>query len=223
MSTSNRAAREEKVSELAEQYASMGYEVFRDPETHLFPFDTFGYRPSLLARKGEENIMVEVRTMGRHAPIGRIVELVEEARRHGWRFTLVTLDDVEIGPLSDDDVLPTWDHLRERIGRAERLLRTNETEAAFLFLWATLEGMLRRETQEAGLPIERLPSSGMIKHMVTYGVLDHEQLRRMEALLVVRDRVIHGFQASELARSMSELQDVVRELMAEWAPSRQAA
>jgi hypothetical protein len=223
MSTSNHAAREEKVSEIAEQYASMGYEVFRDPEPHLFPFDTFGYRPSLLARRGDENVMVEVRTMGRHAPIGRIVELMEEVKRHGWRFTLVTLDDVEIGPLSDDDALPTWDQFPERIARAERLLRTSEVEAAFLLLWTTLEGMLRREALESGLPIERLPSSGMIKHMVTYGVLDHHQLGRVEALLVVRDRVIHGFQASGLAKSMSELQDVVRELTAEWAPSRQAA
>ncbi len=225
MSTSNRAVHDAKVSELAREYASKGYEVFRDPETSLFPFDTFGYRPDLLARKGDENVMVEVKSTATGAPIDRFVELVEEVQRHEtWDFVLVTFEDVEVAPIPEGgDALPTWDQLRDRIGRAERLLRAKEAEAAFLSLWIALEGMLRREARESALPIDRLPTSGLIDYLQTYGVLSYAQHESAMALLEVRNRVVHGFQTDDLAEVAPRLLGFVRELIAEWAASRQAA
>lgn len=225
MSTSSSALHDAKVAELAEEYAREGYEVLRDPDLHLFPFDTFGYRPDLLVRKPGENVMVEVKSTGTRAPIDRFVELVEEVKRHaGWRFVLVTFDDVEIGGVpGEDDALRTWDQLRERVARAERLLRLQEAEAAYLSLWAALEGMLRLEAHSAGLPIERLPSSALIKHLYSHGGLSYEHHEQALAALELRNRVAHGFQAGDLDAAAPHLFRLARELLGEWAPGRRAA
>jgi hypothetical protein len=225
MSTSNRALREARISELADEYASKGYEVFRDPGAHLFPFETFGYSPSLLARKGDENVMIQVRTALRPLNVERFADVVEGAKRHpGWRFPLITVDDVEAAVLPEEgELLPAWDQLQDQVVRNERLLRAKDAEGAFLGLWIALEGILRREARDAALPVERLPSAELIEHLHAHEVLGRERYDTLRALLPVRERAVHGFQADDLAEAAPCLLRLVRALLGAWAPGRKAA
>lgn len=225
MITSNRAARELKIAELAEEYGSKGYEVFRDPDASLLPFDTFGYRPSLVARRGEDFVVAEVRTVGRPSAFHRFPDLVEQVKKHGGTsFPLVFVEDVEAAVLPEKgELLPSWDQLRDRVTRAERLLRAKDAEGAFLGLWIALEGILRREARDAALPFERLPSAALIEHLHAHGVLAREPYERLQTLLPVRERVIHGFQADDLTESAPRLLRLVRALLGAWAPGCKAA
>ena len=216
--------RQAKVSELADRYAREGYQVFVQPEPHLFPFDLGGFRPDLLARKADEHLMILVKTVRTQAPVDRFIELVEEVRRHpGWRFLLVNIeDDPRLLP-GLGGTTPSWEELRERTGRAERLLKLKEPEAAFLLLWATLESILRRQAGAVGLPIERFEPRLLIKNMFQQGVISIEQYDAAEALLEVRNRVAHGFEATGVVEATQALLRLVRELLGEWASGRQAA
>jgi len=225
VSTSNRAARDAKIAELAEEYASQGYEVFRDPDVSLLPFDSFGYRPSLLARRGEDLVLAEVRTVGRPSAFRRFPEVVEQFRKHGGSsFPLVIVEDVEAAVLPEEgELLPTWDQLQEQVVRNERLLRARDAEGAFLGFWIALEGILRREARDAALSVERLPTAALIEHLQGHGVLAREPYEMLRALLPVRDRAVHGFQADDLTEAAPRLLRLVRGLLGAWAPGRKAA
>jgi len=223
--TSNRAARDAKIAELAEEYASKGYEIFRDPDASLLPFDSFGYRPSLLGRRGEDFVLAEVRTAGRPGSFPRFVDVVEQVKKHGGSsFPLVFVEDVEAAVLPEEgELLPTWDQFREQVVRNERLLPAEDAEGAFLGLWIALEGILRREARDAALAVERLPTATLIEHLHAHGVLAREPYETLRALLPVRERVAHGFQADDLTKAAPRLLRLVRALLGAWAPGRKAA
>jgi hypothetical protein len=225
MSTPFRVLDDIRVPEIAEELASRGWQVIPDPDPSLFPFDTDGYRPSLLARKGSENVMVEVRTRGRLVSTGRFVDVAREVRRHaGWRFVRVTPEDVDVAVVPEGgDPIPTWEQLEDRIARAERLYGAKEVDRAFLSLWIALEGMLRREAVETAIPIERMATRVLLDELYSYGDLGMEWYDGARALLEVRDRVIHGFRIDDLDEAVPRLLQMVREMIAAWAPSRQAA
>jgi hypothetical protein len=223
--TSNRAARDAKIAELAEEYAMEGYQVIRDPEASLLPFDSFGYRPSLLARKRDHTVIAEVRTVGRPGTFDRFVDVVGQVKKHGgMSFPLVFVEDVEAAVLPEEgELLPTWDQLQDQVVRNERLLRGKDAEGAFLGLWIALEGIFRREARDAALSVERLPTAALIEHLHAHGVLAREPYETLRALLPVRERAVHGFQADDLAEAASRLLRLVRALLGAWAPGRKAA
>jgi len=214
-----------RVPEIAEELESRGWKVFFDPNRSLFPFDTDGYRPSLLARKGDENVIVEVRTLRRLATTERFLDVAREVRGHaGWRFVLVTPQDVDVAVVPEGgDPIPAWDQLEERIAQAEDLYREKDVDRAFLSLWVALEGVLRREAVETAIPIERMATRVLLAELYTYGDLGMEWYDSARALLEVRDRVIHGFRIDDLDEAVPRLLRLVHEMLAQWAPTRQAA
>ena len=225
MITSNRAARDAKIAELAEEYAMEGYQVIRDPEASLLPFDSFGYRPSLLARKRDHFVIAEVRTVGRPGTFDRFVDVVGQVKKHGGTsFPLVFVEDVEAAVLPEEgELLPAWDQLQDQVVRNERLLRAKDAEGAFFGLWIALEGILRREARDAALSVERLPTAALIEHLHARGVVAREPYETLRALLPVRERAIHGFQADDLTEVAPRLLRLVRALLGVWAPGRKAA
>lgn len=210
-------ARAARVRELARSYADEGFDVTVDPRPEDLPFDLFGYRPTLVARRGDEGHLVEVRVSGRRLSVDWFQEIASEVRRHpGWRFILATADDVSGGVPGADGVLPTWDQLRERAAAALATAQTAPSrEAAFLAMWATLEGVLRKIAEHASLPVERLPSSTLIKHLHSHGELSMEQFDTLIAALDARNRVVHGYDAPEIDEALRGVGAVLAELLSE--------
>ena len=207
-----------KIRELREKYEAQGFEVLVEPDLHDLPFDLGGYRPDLLARRGDAGILVEVRTSGTRLSVDRFRELVDEVKRPpGWSFVLVTADDVAGGDAPGvDDALPPWRRLRDQAAAALRLAEAGESrEAAFLALWAALEGVLRKHAEGASLPVERLPSSVLVRALYSHGELALAQYELALALLQVRNRVVHGYASPALDDSVRRLTSLVRELLRE--------
>jgi hypothetical protein len=94
----------------------------------------------------------------------------------GWRFSLVVID-----PRSDE-VAPSAQSLlnrqaiADRIERANELLRAGIKDAAFLLLWVSIEALLRQLATHEGLPLERLPSSTLLKELFSLGILSRDDV-----------------------------------------------
>ena len=208
----------EKVRELAARYAEQGFDVVVDPRDDDLPFDLEGYRPDLLARRGGDGDLVEVKLSGTRLSVDRFREIAEEVRRHpGWRFILVTADDV-----ARDEVpaagggLPSWGRIRERAAAAVDLAERGESaEAALLALWAALEGILRRLARRTSLPVDRLPTSTLLRHLHSHGELSMEQYDLAMRALEIRSAVAHGYDAPETVEAARGLALLVRELLTE--------
>ena len=214
-----------KVQELARSYQAQGFVVKAAPTADDIPFDLGGYRPDLLAEKEGQHLIVEVKKAGVPLSVGRLQALAETIRQHaGWRLILVAADHPTTGELPDSAAeLISWPVLLDRADRAKHLLSLGELDAAFLMLWSTLEPLLRRHAEQIGLPIERLPTAALLNYLYSQGELSFEQFEQALAALRVRNRLVHGFEATEAAQGARPLHTLVTDLLHEWTYTRHAA
>jgi REase_AHJR-like len=86
----------QRVRALVEEYRSKGYEVIEMPSPEQLPDFLTGYRPDLLIRKGDETIVVEVKS---RASLGKDPQIRELARllssKPNWNFELVVVREEE--------------------------------------------------------------------------------------------------------------------------------
>jgi Holliday junction resolvase len=204
---------------VAERYRNEGYDVIIEPGSGAVPFDLGGYTPDLIARKSDLAVIVEVKTQAERMSFDQLRSVVDEVRRHkGWKFVLVTSQDVLAFalPAEDEDQL-SWDEVGHRIKDAQRLSDLGEKEAAFLILWIAFERMMRFEARRIALPVDRLAPAILIRQLYSQGELSMAQFDAALRSQDVRDRIIHGFRASDLNDAVARLGTVVRELLEQWS------
>jgi hypothetical protein len=207
-------------SRVAEKYKKQGYEVISGPQTKDLPFNLGSYSPDLIARKSsKEGYIIELKNSVAKVSVDRYREIAEIVSQHdGWRFLLVTGDDVSSNEQEkSDDVLLSWNQMRQRKIQAEHLLSIGETEGAFLSFWVIFEAELRQQAKQVSIPIERFPTPSLINHLYSQGELSIEQFDKVKALQAIRNRFIHGYQTPNLMESAKQLQGLVSELLELWA------
>jgi len=207
-----------KINELAELYAREGYTVKREPSELDIPFNLNGFRPDLVATKEKSGLIVEVKGKLARLPVERFRTIAEEVSRHpGWRFLLVTLDDVEsqnLPGISED--LPQWTQLKDHAYQADGLLKNRKMEPALLYLWSIFEAALRKHAIDAAIPVERFPVSRLINHMYSLGELTLSQYDLTNIVMKTRNKLAHGFLTKLDFSLMNKFKSLVEDLIGEW-------
>jgi hypothetical protein len=222
MSESTLVRREGLIISVAERYQREGYDVKVDPGPSSIPFDLGGYRPDLIARKGDINLIIEIKTEAARISFDQLRSIVDEVKRHeGWRFVLITPQDVsDFAPSSEDEDQFSWEGVAHRIENAQRLSDLGESEAAYLILWIAFERMMRFQARRIELPVDRLAPRIVIRQMYSQGELSMAQFDIALACQEVRNRIVHGFPVPDLNDAVARLQTLVDELLGQWsAPS----
>jgi len=184
----------------------------------LIPFDLVNYCPDLIARKGlDEGYIIEIKNSIAKISVDRYREIAEiVAQHHGWRFLLITGEDISSGDPQNDSELMTWDQMLQRQEQAQKFLVIGEVEVAFLCLWGVLEAAMRRQAKQVAIPIERFPANSLINHLYSQGELSMEQFDQVRVIQGVRNRLVHGYQLHNLDEPTKHLQGLVNELIAMW-------
>jgi hypothetical protein len=218
MSGMTRTLHDSKVRELADRYEAEGFRVIVEPGSEVLPFELGNYHPDLVAQKQDEHVIVEVKEEGDPVSVERFRDIAEEIRRHpGWRFLLVTTNDLESGSLGGMiGELSSWQEATERVARAERLLDQGNSDAAFFLIWSAFEAILRRHAESVALPIDRLPTLALLKHLYSQGELSIPQYDRAMAARQLRNRLAHGFEVDQLGAAAEDLRSLVNELLNDW-------
>jgi uncharacterized protein YutE (UPF0331/DUF86 family) len=216
MNNVSHEAYRQKLQEIAAEYEAGGYEVLVEPRPEQLPEFLAGFRPDLVARGPNESVVVEVKVGTQTAASERFRELAETIQRQpGWRFSLVVID-----PRSDEVAPPTQQLLArqeivDRLGRANELLKTGATDAAFLLMWVAVEALLRHIATREGLPLERVPSSSLMKELFSLGILSRSELEVAQRAFSVRNALVHGFATTWLDETSRELAQFAPKLLLE--------
>ena len=216
MNNVSHEAYRQNLQEIAAEYAARGYEVLVEPRPEQLPEFLAGFRPDLVARGPNESVVVEVKVGTQTAASERFRELAETIQRQpGWRFSLVVID-----PRSDEVAPPTQQLLArqeivDRLGRANELLKTGATDAAFLLMWVAVEALLRHIATREGLPLERVPSSSLMKELFSLGILSRSELEVAQRAFSVRNALVHGFATTRLDETSRELAQFAQKLLLE--------
>jgi hypothetical protein len=213
------SAANEQTLKVADELAAKGYQVTIEPSPDNLPFDLSGYCPDLVAFKDGGGIILEMKPRLAGVSVDRFQQLAERVAQHaGWRFMLVTLDDVtkNILPEGQED-LPSWSALKDKVAGIDGLIGTGLLEPALLYLWGAIEAMLRKRALAQLLPIDRFPADKLLKHSYSSGELSIQEFDLITPLLAKRNRVAHGLVTVLVAEELRQLLDVTCGLLDKWS------
>jgi len=197
MIDNTKSLRDDKVESLIKKYRDEGFTVIQNPKADQLPFDLDNYQPDILATKNqnESGLIIEVKTSISPVSVERLQSVAEEISRHpGWRFLLVTLEDIEAESLpGTSEELPSWEELIDHFSQVSKLIENNNIEPAFLFLWSVFEGALRKRAVDVSIPVERLPVIRLLRTMYSLGELSISEFDIIQAYLEKRNRLAHGY------------------------------
>ncbi len=183
---------------IAEEYRSNGYEVIEEPSPEQLPDFLADYRPDFLMRRGNETVVVEVKTRKSLAKEPNVRELARLLQtKPGWSFELVVVGEGEklrspegTLPLEREDIL-------QRIEEAGRLLKSGFSEAALLLGWSASEATVRLLTEDEGILFDRHAPSDILNRAATDGVISRDEYNFLMNAMNYRNALVHGFKVAD--------------------------
>lgn len=209
----------QKIESLSQELSEKGYRVITQPTTQDLPFSLGSYIPDIVAFNNEGGLILEVKSHSTKVSADRLQEVSEMIASHqNWRFLLITLNDaLEIGLPSENEDLPSWEMVKQKLQSIEVLLQSSMLEPALIYLWGLIEVVLRKRAIVQYLPIERFSMKQLLKHMYSSGEISIDELDLIESLLEKRNRVAHGLIVSLGKKDIEKLFQATHSLVNQWS------
>ncbi len=191
------AAEYQYARHIADRYRSQGYHVAFDEPLEVLP----GYRADVVARRGSEVKVIEVRMRSALASSSQL-DLLAQAieNRPGWSFELVLV--AEPDRLEPPAGAKPYDAsaLRSRVEQAESMLESGQAEAAFLLAWSSCEAALRLLAAEQDAAGDELASTRqMLGQAASLGDISEGEYRELLQLQQTRNALVHGLQDADFS------------------------
>lgn len=216
MATPTANIERERLLRLAEEYRDKGYEVSFHPSSEDLPDFLKNYRPDMIARRGNEAVVIEVKSRFslNSSSTQYLRNLAQVVEQHpGWRFELVMTnpEDAIYSPKAEGSLQE--DEIESRL-RVARQLATQHLESASLYSWSLAEATLRLVAENEGLSLQRFDPLYLVKQLTTEGVISRSEYQLLMNALSLRNAIAHGFKATQLTReSVYELIDLTEQLL----------
>ena len=209
----------EAIQDVARQYRADGYQVTVRPDVDKLPSFVAGRAIDILAVKGDQQVIVEVKeTQQQLRSDTTFSRLVEMANTHpGWRVDLVVLNSdaiVESAPLKV--VEPSIDATLHDLDQAEKSSQNGELSSAFIIAWSALESAMRRAARASGLEIKNISPSFLLNTLYANGLIERAAFDQLSAHLRLRNSLVHGLSAPQFSRdAVLYVTSAARKLLAE--------
>lgn len=205
------------VRKMAKRLESDGYNVVVEPGADAIPFNVFGYRPDILATRGKEHVLVEVKTTSTERSLEtykRIADAV--AKRPNWRFMLTT---VSADSDSDDGVatpIANEDEIRSLLQRLDPLIDSDNFAFAVPYLWNAIMAGLRTRAFAKNVPVDATSDLRVINYMYSLGEISHADYETLRSYSELRNEVTHSISAHVSRAQVVEFREYVRKKLEEW-------
>ncbi len=154
-----------------------------------------GFRVDLVARKGDEVKVIEVKcrsTLTANPHAAELARLVNA--RPGWSFELILVGQPEGLESPDGAESFEGESILQRVEQAERVLEAGFPEAAFLLAWSAFEARLRAMIEEEGVSVKRITTSGYVLNLaVIHGVISRDDYKNLAGMMKYSNALAHGF------------------------------
>ena len=200
----------QRVQKVGQVYRDKGYDVLIEPQGNQLPDFLQAFRPDLIVHKGDEHIVVEVRSRGQVSDFPQVNELAKVVRNEAdWKFELFLL-----GPENSFFVngasLFTVEEIRSKIVEVALFVENGYLEAAFLIGWSLVEAILRVLAVKEEIAGETATPDYLLKQMTFEGIISRETYHDLKHAQQTRDAIAHGFKSSQLTvETVQELIDLI--------------
>lgn len=214
-------AERKRADAIAQEYRAKGYEVSREVELDFFP----NFRADIVARKGDEVTVVEVKTrtsLGQNTVIDELEKTIYS--KPGWTFRLNLVDEREKLHSPEGARAYTSADVQRKLEEAENLLKSGFAETSLIVAWAAAEAVIRMLIAGYGIEVKRVTNSAYIIGLaVSEGVISREDYDYLMDAMKRRNAVAHGFNADGIDDEFpANLLKAIRRLSLELTTQRTA-
>jgi hypothetical protein len=191
---------QEALARVVQRYRDEGYDVIAHPRGQQVPPFVAGFDLDLIATRGNEGVVVEIKTnridLSNDPDITRLAEIVNAAP--GWRFDVVVLEpETTVEKAARDASEPSDEQLAHILKAAEDLADRGYTPYAYVIAWGGLEAAMRRIRNGAELYGKGTPTE-LMRTLYGNGFLSKEQFDRLKESYKIRSQVVHGLVPSQV-------------------------
>lgn len=188
----------QRIERIAEEYRSKGYEVLVEPSGSDLPTFLGDDRPDLIARRGDERLVIELKPPSSRPELGKVRRIAERIQKEpGWKLVLIALSPAEELLPGEQLTLLDAPEVEQRLAQAHRLLGAGQPEAALLLAWAAVEARLRWLAKQEEIPLPRPGTPTLLRQLVSLGIIEREQYHVLFDAFKARSAVAHGFKPEE--------------------------
>ncbi|MGI8933572.1 MAG: hypothetical protein ACR2FS_05805 [Phormidesmis sp.] len=205
------------VQSTADSLKKQGYAVVVEPDPSIIPFDLHQYRPSILATRNDENLIVDIKLRGTHRSIERYKEISDIVGNHkNWRFMLSTVDEIEPieRSLTEDQANPR--SLNSMLSRLDPLLTGENYDLALPYLWSVYISAIRIVGKRAGVPIDATSDRSVLNYMYSLGEISNGEYDWAQAFLAIRNKAVHSLEVTVSKEAMLEMYSHTKQKLLEW-------
>ncbi|MEB3359044.1 MAG: hypothetical protein VKK04_20125 [Synechococcales bacterium] len=208
------------VRSTANDLEDRGYSVIIEPNPSLIPFDLHPYRPDILATRGDENLIIEIKTRGSHRPIERYKEIAEIVGRHkNWRFMLSTIDEIEPteSAMGEEQIDPR--SLNNTLDKLGSLLEGENYNLALPYLWSVYISAMRIVGERANVPMDITSDRSVLNYMYSLGEISSDEYELARKFLNLRNKAVHKLEVDVSRETILEMCNHIKNKLLEWGIS----
>lgn len=177
------------VEQLRSRFEDQGFAFEPYPDAAQLPDFMAKYRPDAIARKGEQNVAIEVKvrqTSSAEPNLDWIRKLFDG--HPDWQLRVVFMGDDPQRAVTIAAATPAM--VQDHIAKARALLDQKQRRAAFFEAWSSLEAAFRSSD---GAQAGRLHTPGtIVQSLAMNGRITPETETQVRDLIGLRDRIVHG-------------------------------
>ena len=177
---------------IADRYRNDGYTVVLEPPLRRLPKFLRNFRPDMVASRGDENVVVGIKSQGKKKVRDSLYQLAEAVHvRPDWRLDIVFYEEEE--ELPQYPRYPSPKSIRTAIQDANAIYEQGHTAAAMMLACSAFEAAAKRAIAKVeDRYAYKLPPNDLVKRLVFHGFLTEGELEVAHKAIIRRNQIVHG-------------------------------
>jgi len=174
------------------------------PKLEDLPDFLKNYRPDMIAHRGNEAVVVEVKSRSDISSsssqyLRNLAQVIEQ--HSDWRFELVITNSGEHEYALKSEGSLQQHEIVSQLQVAKQLV-SQHPESAILYSWALTDATLRLITEKEGLSLQRFDTGYLVKQLVVEGVISRSDYQFLMNVRSLRNAIAHGFKTTEITADL---------------------
>lgn len=201
---------------LAKRYAERGYVVALNPPPSAFPFSLGGYQPDILASKGDEKLVLSIKTADVEIDTEFVKRAAEQIGKHeGWTFLIATLpeEEMEERPLIAACGMSTRS-IESRLRYLDRLAAKPDLAGLVLpKIWVAYVSLLQILLVKEDVDINPRTDLNLLNNAYSLGILSFQEYETARQLLELRDRAVRSLDIVGTTGDIGNLRQLIETVL----------
>jgi uncharacterized protein YutE (UPF0331/DUF86 family) len=199
---------------VAKEYKKKGYEIIIYPKCGDLPDFLKQFEPDMIARKGKDLAVIEVKSQETLKGQPRLTRLASQVEKHPrWRFELIITNPRKKLKINFAAKLISFKEIEERIRIANEMWASKQRATALLVAGTAVEARMRIVLKDLGKDVQNLPTTAVIKTLYSLGFISHTHYDFLEKYFKLKNQIVHGFEPLKLdPKLIANLELVLRQI-----------